>query len=93
MVWAFQLMRLMDGVGLGEVYEAEDTREHRPVMLKLISQEFADDAMFRARMHREADTAGRLSEPHIVPIHEYGDVDGQFYIAMGMIEGASLRRC
>ena len=87
----FQLMRLMDGVGLGEVYEAEDTRERRPVMLKLISQEFADDAMFRARMHRAADTAGRVSEPHIVPIHEYGDVDGQFYITMGMIDGASLR--
>ena len=87
----FQLARLMDSVGLGEVYEAEDTRTRQVVMLKLVSQEFASGAMTRARMHREADTVGQLSEAHIVPIREYGDIDGQFYIAMRMIDGTSLR--
>ncbi len=87
----FQLARLMDSVGLGEVYEAEDTRTRQAVMLKLVSQEFASDAMTRARMHREADTVGQLSEAHIVPIREYGDIDGQFYITMRMIDGTSLR--
>ena len=47
--------------------------------------------MFRARMQREADTAGRLTEPHIVPIHDYGDIDGQFYVEMRMVDGISLR--
>jgi serine/threonine protein kinase, bacterial len=87
----YQLRRLLGRGGMGEVYEAEDTRKHRIVALKLISQEFSTDAMFRARMQREADTAGRLTEAHIVPIHDYGDIDGQFFVEMRMIDGVSLR--
>jgi serine/threonine-protein kinase len=87
----FQLMRLMDNVGFGEVYEAEDTRNQRVVILKMIPQESSADAIFRAGMHREADTVERLRTPHIVPIDEYGDIDGQFYIAMPMTAGTSLR--
>jgi serine/threonine-protein kinase len=87
----YQLRRLLGRGGMGEVYEAEDTRKHRVVALKLISQEFSTDATFRARMQREADTAGRLTEAHIVPIHDYGDIDGQFFVEMRMIDGVSLR--
>ena len=87
----YQLKRLLGRGGMGEVYQAEDTRKHRVVALKLISREFSTDAIFRARMQREADTAGRLTEPHIVPIHDYGDIDGQFYVEMRMIDGTSLR--
>ena len=87
----YQLTRLLGRGGMGEVYEAEDTRKHRIVALKLISHQFSTDATFRARMQREADTAGRLTEPHIVPIHDYGDIDGQFYVEMRMIDGISLR--
>lgn len=87
----FQLMRLMGRGGLGEVYEAEDTRKHRLVALKLISQEFSTEATFRAQMQRAVDAARRLRERHIVPIHDYGDIDGRFYIEMPMIDSASLR--
>jgi serine/threonine protein kinase, bacterial len=87
----YQLKRLLGRGGMGEVYEAEDTRKHRVVALKLISPQFSTDATFRVRMRREADTAGRLTEPHIVPIHDYGDIDGQFYVEMRMIDGVSLR--
>lgn len=76
---------------MGEVYEAEDTRKHRVVALKLISPQYSDNAVFRARMQREADTAGRLTEPHIVPIHDYGEINGQFFVEMRMIDGTSLR--
>ncbi len=86
----YQLMRLLGRGGMGEVYEAEDTRKRRLVALKLISQQFAGNPVFRARMQREADAAGRLSEPHVVPIHDYGEIDGQFYVEMRLIEGTDL---
>ncbi len=87
----YQLVRLLGRGGMGEVYEAEDTRKRRVVALKLISQQFSNNEVFRARMQREADLAGRLNEPHVVPIHDYGEIDGQFYVEMRLIEGVSLR--
>jgi serine/threonine-protein kinase len=75
---------------MGEVYEAEDTRKGRTIALKLISPQFSDDPMFRARMQREAGAAGRLTEPHIVPIHDYGEINGQLYLDMRLIDGADL---
>ena len=46
--------------------------------------------MFRARMQREAGAAGRLTEPHVVPIHDYGEINGQLYLDMRLIDGANL---
>ncbi|OBH90507.1 serine/threonine-protein kinase PknD [Mycobacterium sp. E2733] len=86
----YRLLRLLGRGGMGEVYEAEDTRKHRVVALKLISAEFSGDPIFRARMQREADAAGRLTEPHVVPIHDYGEIDGLLYLDMRLIDGIDL---
>lgn len=87
----YQLIKLLGRGGMGEVYVAEDTRKRRVVALKLISEQYSGNPVFRARMQREADTAGRLTEPHVVPIHDYGEIDGQFYVDMRLIEGPDLR--
>ena len=86
----YRLTRLLGSGGMGEVYEAEDTRKGRVVALKLISPEFSDDPMFRARMQREAGAAGRLTEPHVVPIHDYGEINDQLYLDMRLIDGVNL---
>ncbi len=86
----YQLKRLLGRGGMGEVYEAHDTVKDRVVALKLMSHEFSQDPVFRKRMQREAHTAGRLQEPHVVPIHDFGEIEGQLYLDMRLIEGTDL---
>lgn len=86
----YRLQRLLGRGGMGEVYEAYDTVKDRIVALKLMSQHFSSDERFRRRMQREAHTAGRLQEPHIVPIHDFGEIDGQLFIDMRYVEGSDV---
>ncbi len=86
----YTLRRLVGRGGMGDVYEAEDTVRERIVALKLMSETLSRDPVFRTRMQREARTAGRLQEPHVVPIHDYGEIDGQLYVDMRLIDGKDL---
>jgi serine/threonine protein kinase len=86
----YHLKRLLGRGGMGEVYEAEHTVKEWTVAVKLMSDTFSKDPVFRERMKREARTAGRLQEPHVVPIHDYGEIDGQMYMEMRLIEGIDL---
>jgi serine/threonine protein kinase, bacterial len=86
----YRLRRLVGRGGMGDVYEAEDTVRDRIVALKLMSETLSSDPVFRSRMQREARTAGRLQEPHVVPIHDYGEIDGQLYVDMRLIDGKDL---
>jgi serine/threonine kinase PknH len=86
----YHLKRLLGRGGMGEVYEAEHTVKEWTVAVKLMSEEFSKDPVFRERMKREARIAGRLQEPHVVPIHDYGEIDGQMFLEMRLIEGTDL---
>ena len=88
----YRLRRLLGKGGMGEVYEAEDTVKDRIVALKLLPESASNDPVFRKRLQREAHSAGRLQEPHVVPIHDYGEVDGLLYVDMRMIDGTDLRK-
>jgi len=76
--------------GMGVVYRARDERLKRPVAIKVLPPELAYRADIRARFIREAETAARISHPHIVPIHAVGEADELVYFVMGLVDGESL---
>ncbi len=86
----YRLLRLLGRGGFGEVYAAYDVDKDRTVALKLIAGPYSRDPAFRERMYREANAAGRLHDPHVVPIHTYGEIDGRLYIDMRLIDGTDL---
>lgn len=86
----YLLKRLLGSGGFGEVYEAVDANKNRTVALKLLPPSYTANPHFRQRLFREASTAGRLNEPHVVPIHDYGEIEGQLFIDMRLIPGTDL---
>jgi serine/threonine protein kinase len=77
--------------GMGVVYKARDERLKRGVAIKVLPPELAFREEIRLRFLREAETAARLSHPHIVPIHTVGEgPDGLVYFVMAFVDGESL---
>jgi serine/threonine protein kinase len=75
---------------MGEVWRAYDTAMNRVVALKVLPANLADDAQYQVRFRREAQAAASLDEPHIVPIHDFGEVDGRLYVTMRLIDGKTI---
>jgi serine/threonine protein kinase len=88
----YRLEGLLGRGGMGEVHRAFDQRRGRAVALKILPAELAHDEDFRTRFRRESDSAARLQDPHVVPIHDFGEIDGRLYIDMRLIDGVGLDR-
>jgi serine/threonine protein kinase, bacterial len=76
--------------GMGVVYRAYDTRTNRVVAIKRMPRNLVADTDFRARFQRESAMAAKLREPHIVPIHDFGEIAGQLFIDMRFVDGVDL---
>lgn len=87
----YELRSLLGSGGMGEVYEAYDTVKERVVALKLLSGDLVGDPEYQTRFRRESQAAARLAEPHIIPIHDWGVIDGRLFIDMRLVAGTDLR--
>lgn len=86
----YRLQQLIGRGGMGEVYRAYDTRTDRVVALKVLPSHLAKDEVFQQRFRRESQAAAGINEPHVVPIHGFGEIDDKLYLDMRLIDGRNL---
>jgi serine/threonine-protein kinase len=81
----------LGGGGMGVVFEAMDQNLDRPVALKVIAPELAEDAEFRARFTREAQAQASLDSRHVVHVYAHGEDAGRLWIATQLVPDGDLR--
>ena len=86
----YELTHLVARGGMAQVYRAVDRQLDRPVALKVLFPELSVDKTFVERFRREAQAAASLSHPNIVPVFDWGEDDGAYFIVMEYIDGRSL---
>jgi serine/threonine-protein kinase len=86
----YRIERELGRGGMATVYLALDLKLHRQVAFKVLRPELAA-RLGNERFLREIEVAARLSHPHILPLHDSGEADGQLFYAMPYVDGGSLR--
>ena len=87
----YQVMSLLGSGGMGDVYLALDTKLGRKVALKLLPEYLAGDTQRTRLFTKEARAASALNHPNIITIHDIGQLNDRYYIAMEYVEGETLR--
>lgn len=87
----YELLELIGGGGMADVYRAHDKLLDRSVAVKILHPQFSNDAEFIEKFHREAQGAAKLSHPNIVNIYDVGEEAGSHYIVMEYVAGDTLK--
>ena len=91
MLGAYEVTAPIGAGGMGEVYQARDTKLGRDVAIKVLPESFAQDADRLARFEREARAVAALSHPNILAIYDFGKEDGHVFAVTELLEGETLR--
>jgi serine/threonine-protein kinase len=86
----YQLLGSIGEGGMGQVFRARDREFARDVAIKVLPTQLTDQPGYRERFRREAQIMAQLTEPHIIPIFESGELGGRLYLVMPIIDGVSL---
>src|SRR5271167_196109 len=86
----YELTHLIARGGMAQVYRAMDRQLERPVALKVLFPELSVDRAFVERFRREAQAAANLSHPNIVPVFDWGEDNGSYFIVMEFVDGRPL---
>ncbi|MEY4752373.1 MAG: hypothetical protein RJA44_48, partial [Pseudomonadota bacterium] len=89
-VGRYQVIDKLGRGGMATVYKAHDPGIDRPIALKFLHASLCEDEEYRDRFLREARAAGGLSHPHIVTVHDVGEIEGRPYMAMELVDGVPL---
>jgi serine/threonine protein kinase/Tol biopolymer transport system component len=88
----YEIVSAIGAGGMGEVYQAQDTRLNRVVAIKVMPPHFADDPEMKQRFDREAQTIAGLNHPNICVLHDVGNEAGQDFLVMEFLEGETLEQ-
>ena len=86
----YRVERSVGRGGMAEVFLAHDLLLDRPVALKVLFPEYANDPNFVERFRREAQSAAGLTHPNIVAVYDWGKVNNTYFIAMEFVQGRTL---
>src|SRR5690349_18641417 len=87
----YELVKRIDVGGMGEVYLAHQlTAFGRKVAIKIIRPDLVHDITARARFLREAEVSAHLKHEHILPLYDFGEVEGRLFLVTPYIEGGTL---
>lgn len=88
----YEILEKIGTGGMSDVYKAKDHKLNRFVAVKVLKQEFSENANFVSKFRIEAQAAAGLAHPNIVNVYDVGEEDGIYYIVMELIEGITLKK-
>ncbi len=88
----YEILEKIGTGGMSDVYKAKDHKLNRSVAVKVLKQEFGENANFVSKFRIEAQAAAGLMHPNIVNVYDVGEEGGIHYIVMELVEGITLKK-
>ena len=89
----YEIIEKIGTGGMADVYRAKDHRLNRYVAVKILKNEYSEDAKFVTKFRQEAQAIACLSHPNIVGVYDVGQEQDMHYIVMEFVDGITLKNC